>query len=34
MIHKQLHERKDFHYPPFYKIIRITFKNKELNKIN
>ncbi|MDO4879742.1 MAG: primosomal protein N' [Capnocytophaga sp.] len=34
MINEQLHERKDFHYPPFYKIIRITLKDRDLNKIN
>lgn len=33
MIKEQLHERKDFHYPPLFKLIRITFKHKDLQKI-
>lgn len=33
MIQEQLHERKDFHYPPFFKLIRITLKNRELQKL-
>lgn len=34
LIQKQLQERKDFLYPPFYRLIRITFKHKELQRIN
>lgn len=33
MIKEVLHERKDFHYPPFTKLIRITFKHKDLQKL-
>ncbi|MDO5608454.1 MAG: primosomal protein N' [Capnocytophaga sp.] len=30
----QLTERQEFHYPPFVKLIKITFKNSDFNKIN
>lgn len=34
MVKEQLHERKDFHYPPLYRLIRITFKHREELRIN
>ena len=34
MIGRQLQERRDFHYPPFYRLIRITFKHKEQQRID
>jgi primosomal protein N' (replication factor Y) len=30
----QLNDREKFNYPPFIKLIKITFKHKELNKVN
>jgi primosomal protein N' (replication factor Y) len=30
----ELLERKNFFYPPFYKLIRITFKSKNENEVN
>ncbi len=34
MITQQLEERYDFHYPPFYRLIRIALKHKEFERIN
>jgi len=34
MITRQLQERQDFHYPPFYRLIRIVFKHKEQQRID
>ncbi len=34
MFKDQLYEREQFHYPPFVKIIKITFKHKEYNRLN
>lgn len=34
MVSQQLQERKDFHYPPFVRLIRIIFKHKDYQKIN
>ena len=34
MIARQLQERQDFHYPPFYRLIRIIFKHKEQQRID
>ncbi len=34
MFKEQLYDRKSYLYPPFYKIIKITLKSKDFNKIN
>lgn len=34
MIHQELSQRKEYHYPPFYKLIRITFKYKNVNTLS
>ena len=34
MFKEQLHERGQFNYPPFDRIMRITFSNKDFNKLN
>lgn len=34
MFSEQLYEREQYHYPPHNRIIRITFKHKEYNKLN
>ncbi len=34
MYSEQLYEREQYHYPPHNRIIRITFKHKEYNKLN
>ena len=34
MITTQLAERSDFHYPPYYRLIRISFRHRELERIN
>lgn len=34
MIARQLQERQDIHYPPFYRLIRIIFKHKEQQRID
>ncbi|MEN8800076.1 MAG: primosomal protein N', partial [Flavobacteriaceae bacterium] len=34
MYSEQLYEREQYHYPPLNRIIRITFKHKEYNKLN
>ena len=31
---EQVHDREKFNYPPFVKLIKITIKHKELNKVN
>lgn len=33
MYKEQLYERHVFQYPPYYKLIRITFKNKDFEKV-
>ncbi len=33
MYQSQCEERKDFHYPPFYRMIQITLKHKELQSL-
>jgi len=33
MYEEQLHERHDFKYPPFYRLIRITLKHRDYQKI-
>lgn len=33
MITEQLQERKNFHYPPYFKLIQITFKHRDIGKI-
>lgn len=34
MCEEQLYEREIYKYPPFYKLIRITLKHKDYNKLN
>jgi len=34
MFTDQLNERRQFQYPPFYRLIKITFKHKEYNRVN
>lgn len=31
---EQLEQRRIYKYPPFYRLIKITFKNKDFNKVN
>jgi len=33
MYKEQLYERQIFQYPPFYKLIKMTFKNKDFEKV-
>ena len=34
MFKEQLYEREQYHYPPLNRIIKITFKHKEYNRLN
>ncbi|WP_430408953.1 replication restart helicase PriA [Kordia sp.] len=34
MFTDQLNDRRQFHYPPFYRLIKITVKHKEYNRVN
>ncbi len=34
MFKEQLYEREQYHYPPANRIVRITFKHKEYNRVN
>ena len=34
MFKNQKTERKQYKYPPYIKLIRVTFKNKSINKVN
>jgi primosomal protein N' (replication factor Y) len=34
MCKDQLNDRRQFHYPPFYRLIKITLKHKEYNRVN
>ena len=34
MFNEQLYEREQYHYPPANRLIRITLKNKDYNKLN
>lgn len=34
MYKDQLNDRRQFHYPPFYRLIKITLKHKEYNRVN
>ncbi len=34
MYANQLHERKQYQYPPFNRLIRITFKHRDFQKVN
>ncbi len=34
MYHDQIEERRQYKYPPFYRIIKITGKHKDYNKVN
>ena len=34
MFKEQLYEREQYHYPPHNRIIRITFRHKDYNKLN
>ncbi len=33
MYEEQLIERRNYHYPPFYRLIKITLKHKDYNKV-
>ncbi len=33
MFNEQLQERNDFKYPPFFKLLKITFKHRNYNKV-
>ncbi|MBT8287460.1 MAG: primosomal protein N' [Bacteroidia bacterium] len=34
MFNEQLEDRRNYHYPPFYRLIRITLRHKDFNKVN
>ncbi len=34
MYEEQLEDRRQYKYPPFYRLIRITLKHKDFNKVN
>ena len=34
MYKEQLQERKNYKYPPFYRLIKLTFKAKDFNAVN
>lgn len=34
MYKDQLNDRRQFHYPPFYRLVKITLKHKEYNRVN
>ena len=34
MFNSQIHERKNFKYPPYYRLIKITLKHKEAELLN
>ena len=34
MFSDQLNERRQYKYPPFYRLIKITFKHRDYNKVN
>ncbi|EDP96090.1 primosomal protein N' [Kordia algicida OT-1] len=34
MFKDQLNDRRQFHYPPYYRLIKITLKHKEYNRVN
>ncbi|CAL2108232.1 Primosomal protein N' [Tenacibaculum sp. 190524A02b] len=34
MYKEQLQDRWQFHYPPYYRLIKITLKHKDFNKVN
>jgi primosomal protein N' (replication factor Y) len=34
MFKEQLDERRHFKYPPIFRMIKITFKSRDLNKLN
>ncbi|NNK88628.1 MAG: primosomal protein N', partial [Flavobacteriaceae bacterium] len=34
MFKDQLEDRRTYHYPPFYRLIRITLRHKDFNKVN
>jgi primosomal protein N' (replication factor Y) len=34
MFKEQLEQRRHYKYPPFYRLIKITLKHKDLNKVN
>ena len=33
MFNEQLQERANFKYPPFYRLLKITFKHRDYNKV-
>ncbi|MCA0153671.1 replication restart helicase PriA [Winogradskyella vincentii] len=34
MFKEQMNDRYNYHYPPIYRLIKITFKHKDYNKVN
>ncbi|MDN6279962.1 MAG: primosomal protein N' [Psychroflexus sp.] len=34
MFKEQLHERKEFKYPPYYRLVRFTLKSRDFNLVN
>ncbi len=34
MYSEQMNDRYNYHYPPIYRLIKITFKHKDYNKVN
>lgn len=34
MYQEQMHERMNYHYPPYFKLIKFTLKGKDFNRIN
>ncbi len=34
MYKDQINDRRQFHYPPFYRLVKITLKHKEYNRVN
>ena len=34
MVKDQLNERRQFHYPPFYRLIKIVFRGRDYNRVN
>ena len=34
MVKDQLNERRQFHYPPFYRLIKIVFRGRDFNRVN
>lgn len=34
MVKEQLNERRQFRYPPFYRLVKITFRGRDYNRVN